>query len=106
MGLISFAAFRPKPGREQELLTVIDERVALMRSLGLVTERPVVNMRAGDGTIIQVSEWASQEAIDRAHETPEVLALWRRYEECADHVMPGSLPDLADPFPCFETLGP
>jgi quinol monooxygenase YgiN len=105
MGLISFAAFRPKPGRENDLAAVITDRLALMRRLGFVTDRPAINMRAKDGTFIQVSEWVSQAAIDQAHKSPEVLALWGRYADCADHVMPSSLAEIKDHFPCFECLG-
>jgi hypothetical protein len=104
MGLISIAAFRPKPGREKDLAAVITDRLALMRRLGFVTDRPAINMRAKDGTFIQVSEWVNQAAIDQAHKTPEVLALWGRYSECSDHVMPSSLAELKEHFPCFETV--
>jgi hypothetical protein len=106
MGLISFAAFRPKPGREKDLVTLANDRLALMRRLGFVTDRPAINMRAKDGTVIQVSEWVSQAAIDKAHKTPEVLALWGRYAECSDHVMPSTLAEIQEHFPCFETVGP
>jgi quinol monooxygenase YgiN len=106
MGITSIAAFRPKPGREKDLTAIVTERLALMRRLGFVTERPAITVRAKDGTIIQISEWADQAAIDKAHKTPEVLALWGRYADCADHVMPSSLAELTEHFPCFETIGP
>ena len=106
MGLISIAAFRPKPGREKDLAAVVNDRLVLMRRLGFVTDRPAINMRAKDGTLVQVSEWVNQAAIDKAHKTPEVLALWGRYSECSDHVMPSSLAEIKEHFPCFETVGP
>jgi len=56
MGLISVAAFRPKPGRERELLNVIADRLPLLRRLGLATNREPILMRSRDGTIVQVSE--------------------------------------------------
>jgi len=36
-------------------------------------------MGARDGTIIEVSEWKSQEAIEAAHKNPNVLAMWNKF---------------------------
>ena len=84
MGRIVIAAFRPKPGKEEELLQVMADRLPLLRRLGLATDRVNITMRAADGTILDVSEWVDDAAIDRAHETPEVQALWDRYAACCD----------------------
>ncbi|HZR05827.1 MAG TPA: hypothetical protein VFA61_08375 [Candidatus Udaeobacter sp.] len=46
-----------------------------MRKEGLVTGRAPTIMRARDGTINEVSEWKSREAIDAAHKNPNVLAI-------------------------------
>ena len=43
-------------------------------------------MRARDGTIIEVSEWKSQEAIDAAHKNPNVLAMWEKFFAACDCV--------------------
>ena len=54
-------------------------RVPTLRNEGLVTDRTPTIMRARDGTIIEVSEWKSQEAIDAAHKNPNVLAIWSKF---------------------------
>ena len=47
----------------------------------LVTDRPPYAMRAADGTIVEVFEWKSEEAIAGAHGNPQVQAMWGRYAE-------------------------
>src|SRR5438309_7028759 len=43
-------------------------------------------MRARDGTIVEVSEWKSREAIDAAHRNPNVLAMWEKFFAMCDCV--------------------
>ena len=104
MGRIVIAAFRPKPGREAELMSVIADRLPLLRRLGLATERDNVTMRSADGVVIDVSEWTDEESIARAHETPEVHDLWRRFEECSEYVKLDSLPEIHEEFATFDAL--
>ena len=61
-------------------------------------------MRARDGTIIEVSEWKSQEAIDAAHENPRVLAMWDRFAAVCDFVPMKDLPESGELFAGFEPL--
>lgn len=104
MGMISIAAFRPLAGKEEDLQRVIDERLPLLRRLGLATERREVRVRARSGVVVTISEWASQEAIDRAHRTPEVLALWNRFWACAEPVPLAVLEETAELFATFEAI--
>ncbi len=104
MGLVSIAAFRPHPGREAELLGVLNDRLPLLRRLGLATDRPEVRIRSRDGAIVSISEWSSAEAIDRAHGTPEVLDLWKRFEACCGYVPLAELAEAHDHFATFEPI--
>jgi quinol monooxygenase YgiN len=85
-GVICIVAYRPKPGRESEILELVRNRVPILRKEGLVTDRVPVLMRAKDGTIIEVSEWKSQEAIAEAHQNPRVLAMWDKFFAVCDCV--------------------
>ncbi|MDQ2824743.1 MAG: antibiotic biosynthesis monooxygenase [Verrucomicrobiota bacterium] len=85
-GVIAVVAYRPKPGKEKELLQLVRERVPTLRKEGLVTDRVPVIMRARDGTIVEVSEWKSRTAIDTAHQNPNVLAMWKRFFAVCDCV--------------------
>ena len=76
MGTISIAAYRPKPGREADLLELTRQHIPVLRGLGLVTDRKPIAMRAADGTIVEVFEWLSADAISHAHSNPVVQAMW------------------------------
>src|ERR1043166_5425025 len=78
-GVIVIVAYRPKPGTETKLLELVRNRVPTLRKENLVTDRIPTIMRARDGTLIEVSEWKSQEAIDAAHKNPKVLAMWNKF---------------------------
>ncbi len=104
MGRVVIAAFKPKPGQEAELLRVMKDRLPLLRRLGLATERVNITMRAANGTILDVSEWVDDDAIARAHETPEVLALWNRYEACCEYVKLDTLSETHVDFATFEAV--
>src|SRR5947199_4571130 len=85
-GIVVIVAYRPKPGHEKELLEIVRTRVPTLRKEDLVTDRVPVMMRAKDGTIIEVSEWKSREAIEAAHKNPRVLALWEKFFAVCDCV--------------------
>jgi len=104
MGRVVFAAFKPKPGRENELLGVIADRLPLLRRLAMATDREPVLVRSRDGVIIEVSEWIDDDAIRRAHEHPEVHALWARFEACSTYVPFGSLDEAGEMFATFEAV--
>jgi hypothetical protein len=55
-GVIALVAYRPKPGKETELLDLVRGRVPTLRKEGLVTDRKPTIMRGSDGTIIEVSD--------------------------------------------------
>lgn len=102
--VIVIVAYRPKPGRESETLELVRSRVPTLRKEGLVTDRAPTIMRARDGTIIEVSEWKSQEAIDAAHKNPTVLAMWNKFFEVCDCVPLNTLSEAAEMFAGFEPI--
>ena len=64
---IVIVAYRPKPGKDNVLLAELRDHVHLLRSEGLATDRHPVLMRAKDGTVLEIFEWASPAAIEEAH---------------------------------------
>ena len=66
LGVCVIVAYRPKPGKEDGLLELVRSGVPTLRQEGLVSDWAPTIMRARDGTIIEVSEWKSREAIDAA----------------------------------------
>ena len=103
-GVIVIVAYRPKPGKENNLLNLVRNRVPTLRKEGLATERVPTIMRARDGTIVEVSEWKSAEAIDAAHKNPNVLAMWNQFFTVCDCVPLTSLAEADEMFAGFEPI--
>jgi len=103
-GVCVIVAYRPKPGKEQELLALVRTRVPSLRKEGLVTDRAPVLMRAKDGTLIEVSEWKSHETIDAAHKSPTVLAMWDKFFAVCDCVPLKTVSETSEMFAGFEPL--
>jgi quinol monooxygenase YgiN len=103
-GVCVIVAYRPKPGKEKEILELVRARVPTLRKEGLVTDRVPTIMRARDGTIIEVSEWKSREAIDAAHKNPNVLAMWDKFFAVCDCVPLKTLTEAEEMFAGFEPV--
>jgi len=103
-GIIVIVAYRPKPGQEKALLEIVRSRVPTLRKEDLVTERTPVIMRAKDGTIIEVSEWKSHQAIEEAHQNPRVLAMWDKFFAVCDCVPLKTVPEAETMFAGFEPI--
>jgi quinol monooxygenase YgiN len=103
-GVIVIVAYRPKPGKEKDLLDLVRTRVPTLRKEGLATDRAPIIMRTRDGTIIEVSEWKSQEAIDAAHKNPSVLAMWEKFFAICDCVPFRTLAEAEEMFAGFEPI--
>ena len=103
-GVVCIVAYRPKPGRESEILELVRSRVPTLRKEGLVTGRVPVIMRAKDSTVIEVSEWKSPEAIEEAHKNPRVLAMWNKFFAVCDCVPLKAVPEAEMMFAGFEPI--
>ena len=103
-GVIVIVAYRPKPGKEKQTLELVRNRVPTLRKEGLVTDRVPTIMRARDGTIIEVSEWKSHEAIEAAHKNPRVLAMWDKFFAVCDCVPLKTVPEAETMFAGFEPI--
>ncbi len=104
MGRFVIAAFRPKPGMQDQLKAVVEKHWRVLRAEGLVTDRPRFAMQAADGTIIEVFEWCSPQAIEQAHGNAAVHALWAEFGAACDYVPLSELPESQHPFSEFNAL--
>jgi hypothetical protein len=100
---VVIVAYRPKPGKEADLLQLTREHVPLLRAEGLATDRPVTACQAKDGTIVEVFEWVAG-GTERAHTNPAVIKLWERYAAACDYVPLVSLPEASNMFASFTPL--
>jgi hypothetical protein len=96
-------AYRPKAGKEQELLQLTREHVPLLRREGLATERPVLAARAADGTIVEAFEWQAG-GVEKAHTNPAVMKLWERYAAACEIVPLNHLAESSTMFASFTPV--
>jgi len=86
------------------LLELVRNHLPPLRAEGLVTERESIVMRAADGTIVEVFEWVSREAIEGAHKHAAVLDLWKKFEAECWYETPSNLAEFQNMFAHFEPV--
>jgi hypothetical protein len=104
MGIIVIVGYKPRLGKEIELEDLMKTHHSILKAENLVTERDSIIARARDGTIIEIFEWVSSEAMQSAHENKKVLAMWERYENVCEYVPISEVPESSELFSGFEPL--
>jgi hypothetical protein len=104
MGRIVISCYRPKPGQADALRVLMNDHVATLRSIGLVTDRHPITMEAKDGTFVEVFEWTSSEAIQSAHGNPAVLKMWEQYGNVCDYIPIAQVPEASQMFSEFTPV--
>ncbi|MDB4921541.1 hypothetical protein [Mucilaginibacter sp.] len=104
MGRIVIVAYKPKPGKAEALKELTKTHVPRLKKEGLVTDRKAVIMETADGTIIEVFEWLSADAIQQAHSNPAVHQMWAEYAEVCDYVPLNSLSETGNMFADFTPV--
>ena len=104
MGICVICVYRPKPGMAERLNEVVRDHLPVLRAEGLATDRPAQVMRAGDGSIVEVFEWVSQEAIDAAHHNANVQKMWGEFWAACDIDCIGNLDEAKQPFSHFTPV--
>lgn len=101
---IVIVCYKPLPGKDEDLEAEVRAHVPTLRRLGMATERHAIAARAEDGTIVEMFEWVSGQAVERAHAHPEVLAMWKRFEACCTFGSLADLPRSREWFPAFAPI--
>lgn len=104
MSRIVIACYLPKAGQQEALRELIRGHVATLRALGLATARAPITMEAADGTILEVFEWVSADAIQAAHGHPAVLKMWEAFGEVCDYVPVAQVPEASQLFSDFTPI--
>jgi quinol monooxygenase YgiN len=104
MGRIVIVAYKPKPGKAGALKELTKTHVPRLKQEGLVTDRIPIIMETADGTVIEVFEWLSAEAIQKAHTNPEVQKMWGEYAAVCDYVPLNSLSEAGNMFADFTAI--
>ena len=101
MGVIVIVGYKPKAGKAEALKALTKTHVPRLKQEGLVTGREAVIMAAKDGTIVEVFEWLSDEAVQNAHKNPAVQQMWGEYAEVCDYVPLNTLSEAGSMFASF-----
>ncbi len=104
MGRFVIAAYKPRAGKEALLLAAVEKHMRILRAEGLVTDRPAYVMRAADGTLVEVFEWRSRDAIEEAHKNAAVNALWAELGAVSEYTPLAKLPESSNLFAEFEPV--
>jgi hypothetical protein len=72
--------YRVRPGREEQFLSLLGRHWPTLRELGLVSDARPQHYRGaeqdGRPLFVEIFEWIDGEAAERAHQHPEVAAIW------------------------------
>jgi quinol monooxygenase YgiN len=104
-GQIVVAVYKPRPGKESALAALVRDHVPRLRAVGLVTERAPIAALAADGSIVEIFEWTSAQAIETAHTNPVVQQMWTEFEACCWYETPSNVPDLQRMFVSLQPFG-
>ena len=104
MGRFVIVAYTPKAGQEQALLAAVKKHLQVLRAEQLVTDRPAYVMRAGDGSIVEIFEWRSAEAVQQAHGNPAVQALWAEFGAACEYTPLTKLAEAHQMFAEFDAV--
>jgi len=97
-------AYKPLLGKEEALKQLVVSHVPDLAKLGLVTDRKPAIMEAADGTVIEVFEWITPDAIQQAHSHPEVHKIWGAFAEVCTYVPLNTLAESGNMFAGFRPL--
>ncbi len=102
MGRFVIVAYKPKPGMDEALLP---PSKSFRRRSGLSSHCGVpYAMRAAHGTIVEVFEWRSADAIHQAHTNAAVQVLWGEFGAACDYVPLANLAEVQQMFAEFEPV--
>ena len=103
-GKIVIAAYRAKPGKEQQLHELVKKHVPMLREQSLVTDREAIVMQSGTDTYIEVFEWASAAAIESAHSNESVLAMWGDFAKACEYIPIAKVEEASNLFSEFAPV--
>jgi hypothetical protein len=100
--VVVVAMYRPKEGKVKDLETLIQRHFPTLKEYGLTTDKEPFIGRSGDGTYVEVFEWISAEAAQKAHDHPAVAKIWEAMAVVCDFGKLEQLPEAKKVFPSFQ----
>ena len=103
-GRIVIVGLRPMHGQEKALLKLVKSHIHILREEKLVTDREPIVMQAEDGTVIEVFEWKSKEAIEAAHGNVAVMQLWEEFSKICEYIPASTISECKEIFSEFKPI--
>jgi hypothetical protein len=79
-GNVAVCRFVVKSGKESAFEALLARHYPTLERLGLVDREPHLTLRGKDGQgrtfYVEILPWRNEQAVQRAHELPEVGAVW------------------------------
>lgn len=100
--VVVIAMYRPKDGKIAELESLVHKHFPTLKEYELTTERAPFIGRATDGTILEVFEWISNEAAQKAHDHPAVAKIWEAMAMVCEFGKLEQLSEAKKVFPHFQ----
>ena len=101
---LSLSAYRPRPGRSDEVLPHLRHEVATLRARGHITNRPAPICLTDRDEYLVIRKWTSASSVDEAHEDEVVLEVWRRKEQLVEYIALSALDKSSAPFVSYDVL--
>ena len=101
---LSLSAYRPRPGRSNEVRRHLRHEVATLRARGHITSRAAPICLTDSGDYLVITEWATATSVDEAHDDEVVLEVWARKEQLVDYIAPSDLDKSTIPFVSYYVL--
>jgi hypothetical protein len=94
--------YRPKPGKERALLSLLKKHWATLDRAGLVSPEPprlwqATDKRTGRIAYVETFQWRDETASARAHETSSVMKVWGPMEALLEGMELAVLKDVPLP---------
>jgi hypothetical protein len=104
MGIIAVACYMPKPRKGKELGELVRRHYPALKALGLATDRKPILMKAKNGMVVEVFEWASATAKRQAHADEVIRKIWTHMEAISENVPLSRLEEATEVFANFTPL--
>jgi len=101
---IVFAIYKPHDNKENELKELISKHIPILKTNNLITDRNPVLVQSKNGIYFEIFEWKSNDAVEEAHENPEVQKLWDEMEKVCDFTNLESIEEVREYFPQFKPI--
>jgi hypothetical protein len=75
-----------------------------LKEYGFITDRPTITAQSTDGTIVEIFEWASEEAKRGADQHPAIQQLWSKMMPICTFPAMKDLPEAQKSFPNLAIL--